>query len=72
MMKKYFFNGGGMLKALLAVQFLFFMLLLSSADFFFKIDFSKTSFQEHYQSVELFGTRSDRHHKLYHFKKLIL
>ena len=33
------------------------MLLLKSADFF-KIDFFKIFFQEHYQSVKQFGSRS--------------
>ena len=37
------------------------MLLLSSADFF-KINFFKKFFQEHYQSVKWFGTRSGPAH----------
>ena len=31
---------------------------VSSADFFFKINFFKRFFQEHYQSVKRFGSRS--------------
>ena len=34
------------------------MLLLLSADFFFMINILKKIFQEHYQSVKLFGSRS--------------
>ena len=38
----------------------FFMLLLSSADFF-KINFFKKIFQEHYHSVKQFGSRSGQY-----------
>ena len=34
------------------------MLLLSFADFFFKINFVKKFFQENYQNVKQFGSRS--------------
>ena len=33
------------------------MLLVSSADFYFKIYFFKKFFNEHFQSVKLFGSR---------------
>ena len=45
------------LNSLLAGYFFFFLRLLS-ADFFFKINFFKKFFQEHYQSVKRFGSRS--------------
>ena len=37
---------------------IFMLIFLSPADFFFKINFFKTLFQEHYQSVKQFGSRS--------------
>ena len=33
------------------------MVLLSSVDFFFKINFFKKAFREHYQGVKRFGSR---------------